>query len=730
MRVCDAQIGLEEARDPRAIARLTGGPEGGDLSPRRIQALHEVANQHARPDEAIHVLEAACSRDPKNDLVTFMLADLLHVRAELHRSAGRLEKAEEDHERAGALFKQLVEEHQDNEGFLDADTNFQIDRLERWAILRPTEMTSGGIERLELLPDGSILASGPLGHRESYTITAPCPLSGVTAVRLEGLRHPSLYGRGIGRASEFQLYDVHIEVARNAERPEFVEAPISQVSVDSNILGAEIHGRADEDRSGIRGLWRGYGSEGPRVAVFRLSGVRLAAVPFLLRITLRFSGGADNFAALGRIRLAVTDSASTQEALLRQGILRNLGGSAAFRRAALLWRLGSLEEAIKRIEAAKPLDSRGQHFLAALLYYDVANDELARGYLENAVAAEELPYSWPEACLFGVPALRQGAERGHSSVQHRTWLAKMLSRTGDLDQAIDELKTLVEEDDAEMLAFWTLARLYRNGTRGDADTGIDSALETLKRGLKKFPGERLLAAEMITTWRDKASMSYRDSDWENAAHAYRQAAQMCEERIPQEPKDTWCIQRARDQYTSLVRVLSKLGRTEEARDAWKKMCQRERDLATCVPKHAAYHNSLAWDLVASAFPDLWDASEALKHAEAAVSIDPKAAHYWNTLGVVRYRLDDLDGALAALDRSSELGLGGDPFDWYFRAMIHHRQSDAKQARYWLRRSNRWTEKNAPDDEELKRFRAEAEELLARDPIPSESPKGASQTTDQ
>ena len=115
------------------------------MSSKRVRLIHEIASQHAHPGEVIPALDDAHSRDRNNSRLAFALADLLHVRAELHKSAGRFEEAEKDDERAGALFKQIVDAHPDNEEYLDADTNFQIDRLERWTILRPTEMTSGGI---------------------------------------------------------------------------------------------------------------------------------------------------------------------------------------------------------------------------------------------------------------------------------------------------------------------------------------------------------------------------------------------------------------------------------------------------------------------------------------------------------------------------------------------------------------------------------------------------------
>ncbi|NQT13511.1 MAG: hypothetical protein HQ582_12225, partial [Planctomycetes bacterium] len=452
LRVCDAQIGLEQARDPRALSRITRGPKDGSMSAGRIRVLHEIASQHARPDDVIPTLEDAYSHNPNDGRLAFMLADLLHGRAELQRSASRSEEAEKDDERAGALFKQIVEAHPDNEEYLDADTDFQIDRLEPWSILRPTEMTSEGIERLDLLPDGSVLASAPPRQDESYAITAPCPLSHVTAIRLEALLHPSLHEGGPGRTREFRLGDIRVEAAEESEERSFAEVPISEVTVDVNCPGSEIDGRAGENESGIRGSWYGYAREGARVAIIRLDPTRLPATPSALRIKLEFSTSF-GWAALGRVRFAVTDSASTGETLVRQGRLRNLRGKAAIRRAALLWHLKQPGESLATITAAEPFRSSADHFLAALVNYESGKDEPARIHLENAVTTHTGWGTMPAECLFGMAALRQGAERGHNSVRHRFLYAHMLSQSGKSDQAIEELKKLIEEDNVEWRTF-------------------------------------------------------------------------------------------------------------------------------------------------------------------------------------------------------------------------------------------------------------------------------------
>ena len=59
----------------------------------------------------------------------------------------------------------------------------------------------------------------------------------------------------------------------------------------------------------------------------------------------------------------------------------------------------------------------------------------------------------------------------------------------------------------------------------------------------------------------------------------------------------------------------------------------------------------------------------------------------------------------------ELRKGGDSFDWLFLAMAHWQMGEKEQAGKWYDQAVQWMEKNKPQDEELRRFRTEAAELL-------------------
>ena len=82
----------------------------------------------------------------------------------------------------------------------------------------------------------------------------------------------------------------------------------------------------------------------------------------------------------------------------------------------------------------------------------------------------------------------------------------------------------------------------------------------------------------------------------------------------------------------------------------------------------------------------------------------------NTLGIIRFMCRDNKAALDALGVSMTARDGGDAYDWFFVAMAKHKLGQ-KDAREWYDKAVVWMDKHRADDKELKRFRAEAEEVL-------------------
>jgi tetratricopeptide (TPR) repeat protein len=74
----------------------------------------------------------------------------------------------------------------------------------------------------------------------------------------------------------------------------------------------------------------------------------------------------------------------------------------------------------------------------------------------------------------------------------------------------------------------------------------------------------------------------------------------------------------------------------------------------------------------------------------------------------------LESLIADLNKSVSLSKGGQSFDFFFLAMAHWQLDNKDAARGWYDKAVEWMDKNQPNNEELRRFRAEAAELLKID----------------
>jgi tetratricopeptide (TPR) repeat protein len=142
----------------------------------------------------------------------------------------------------------------------------------------------------------------------------------------------------------------------------------------------------------------------------------------------------------------------------------------------------------------------------------------------------------------------------------------------------------------------------------------------------------------------------------------------------------------------------------------------ERDKAFALdPKDPRGQNNLAWRLVTG---PKWrrDPARALKLIQEAIAKEPDVPTYLNTLGVVQYRNGKHAEASLTLQKSLATGKGEhDGFDLFFLAMCHAKLGDATSAKECFARAVKWVEGQrdlrGEEVEELKAFRAEAEEVL-------------------
>jgi eukaryotic-like serine/threonine-protein kinase len=134
-----------------------------------------------------------------------------------------------------------------------------------------------------------------------------------------------------------------------------------------------------------------------------------------------------------------------------------------------------------------------------------------------------------------------------------------------------------------------------------------------------------------------------------------------------------------------------------------------REAIALVPGYAGANRRLGdvlmekgrWDSVISGLRD------AIRYQQSAAE-NPV---FWNALGMAYYRAGNWTEAIAALKKAMDLRTGGNSHDWFFLAMAHWKTGNKEEARKWYDQAVEWMEKNQPKIEYLRRFRAEAEELL-------------------
>jgi tetratricopeptide (TPR) repeat protein len=166
-------------------------------------------------------------------------------------------------------------------------------------------------------------------------------------------------------------------------------------------------------------------------------------------------------------------------------------------------------------------------------------------------------------------------------------------------------------------------------------------------------------------------------------------------------------------------LLQLSARHREAKEAYQKALARQTELWNRYPEAAPVKHDLAETcnnlaMLLADCPDekLRDAKEALTQARKATELEP-TGNSWNTVGLCCYRLGKWQESREALEKAMKLREGGDAFDWYFLAMALWQLGEKDAARDWLARAERWRKEKAPQNDELRRYRAEANKVIDR-----------------
>jgi tetratricopeptide (TPR) repeat protein len=258
----------------------------------------------------------------------------------------------------------------------------------------------------------------------------------------------------------------------------------------------------------------------------------------------------------------------------------------------------------------------------------------------------------------------------------------------------DDGSELVLGASRQPMAWWNLRRL-------------DEQLQKL--GLAwDAPDERLDESRTSTVTVRNAVSVATSNEWDTIPPTARTTVHVDLGELPQRNAAN---ERAAHEQSRLAQAF------EEARSWASARAALERALELS-PDDANAHNSLAWLLATCPDQTHRDAARAVAVSSRTVELQPDNAAYRNTLGVAHYRAGDWRAAITDLTKAEELA----PQQWFahnafFISMSHWQLGDRDAARVWYAKAVAWGEKNQAgdpqNDEELRRFRAEAEDLIGR-----------------
>jgi uncharacterized protein HemY len=110
-------------------------------------------------------------------------------------------------------------------------------------------------------------------------------------------------------------------------------------------------------------------------------------------------------------------------------------------------------------------------------------------------------------------------------------------------------------------------------------------------------------------------------------------------------------------------------------------------------------------------PQFRDVPRAVELAKQLVGRGPQYGGLWSTLGVAHYANGDWHEAVRALEKAETLPGGRGVFTGFYLAMACWKKGDKDQARRWFDRGVAWLEEERLHDEDSRRLRAEAAQML-------------------
>ncbi len=274
-----------------------------------------------------------------------------------------------------------------------------------------------------------------------------------------------------------------------------------------------------------------------------------------------------------------------------------------------------------------------------------------------------------------------------------------------LEKVIAEAPTLPDARRLLIEHYWDYALMQEDtGRPQDAEKALRQAITAVEAMRAEFPAYAWAPARLACIYNHIGQGHQTNGRLPEAEAAYRKAVTVAEKsvRAGLPHKELRC--RLADSCLNLGLLLMRSERHKEGTDILRKPLEAELSSADAC-------NYVAWQLATDTTLKPRPPEMAVEYARKAVELAPEDGNFWSTLGVAQLRTGNWQESINALQQSLELRKGGNSVDWFFLAMAHRHLGDKDEALKWYGQGVQWMEKHQPRNEELRRFRVEAAELL-------------------
>ncbi|MBI3464304.1 MAG: protein kinase [Planctomycetes bacterium] len=255
----------------------------------------------------------------------------------------------------------------------------------------------------------------------------------------------------------------------------------------------------------------------------------------------------------------------------------------------------------------------------------------------------------------------------------------------------------------------SLGNLVARTNPSEAEQALRQALDSHQQLSTEFPAVPLFREDSAISGFNLANLLSESGRPEQAATTLREAIVVLQRLAEDYPRQSDHWRRLARYHYGLGLILNRAGHDEDAKESYARAFTIRNRLVSEFPQVSRYWEELAWQLATCPDVESRDPRRAVALALQAVELSPQNGACSKMLGVAQYRVGDYDSALKSLQTSSSASFSR--VCHWFLAMTHWQLGDQEEARKCYDQAVEWMDKNKPRDEELLRFRAEAEKLL-------------------